>query len=350
VLQTLLKPEIMCSLNRFTLITAILFTISSINADPGINPPWGIAADIEGNLFFPDLQHEGKGALWKLDKNGKLSLVASDFKATNVVTDKFGNIYSSHGEKEQYFIKFKPSGKQDTLVHKKNAHDFFGRNCTITKDGKIVFGMENRLWTLDEFGNKIQLSDYQFSQNKVIFSDKDGAVFATDIKKGNGSIIKIDAKGKSKVVAQNLISNNTGSNSGSQDFLLGMGKDESGALYIAETSGKQILKIEEGKEPATFYKSENEWIPTGITFREGVAYILECHESQQTGPKITVIQNGAAPKTLFNYPNYFKEALKGMQVSGTNPNLLWLAYLAVPFFLASLIFFITKSFHSLGVF
>ncbi|MEZ4981151.1 MAG: hypothetical protein R2769_06095 [Saprospiraceae bacterium] len=299
----------MCSLNRFVLFAAFLLTFSGINADPGINPPWGIAADIEGNLFFPDLQHEGKGALWKLDKHGKLSLIASDFKATNVVTDKFGNIYSSHGEDEQYFIKFKPSGKQDTLVHKRDAHEFFGRNCTITKDGKIVFGMENRLWTLDDFGNKVPLSDYHFSQNKVIFSDKDGSVFATDIKKGNGSIIKIDSKGKSEVVAQNLISKNNSTIKHSEDLLLGMGKDEFGALYVAETSGKQILKIEEGKEPSTFYKSENEWIPTGITFREGVAYILECHESQQTGPKITVIQNGASPKTLFSFPDYFKEAL-----------------------------------------
>ncbi|MCB0661648.1 MAG: hypothetical protein KDC24_02820 [Saprospiraceae bacterium] len=327
---------------------AFLFSSQSLFA---VHPPWGIATDIEGNIYFPDLTHHSRGALWKIDKKGKLILLEEDFHAHNVVTDKFGNVYSSHGEADQYFIRFSPKGKKDTLVHKDNFNDFFGGNCTITKDGKIVFGIENKIWTLDNQGNRVPYTDFEFSWNQALFADEEGNLFATDIKRHNGSIVKIPKNGKPEIVAENLISSKPEERNLHNDVLLGMGKDEAGELYVAETAGKQILKVKAGEKPSTFYKSEDEWTPTAITFRDGVAYILESHESNAKGPKITIIQNGKKPKTLFDFPNYFKDAWTQMQSQSYQlRNSFWVGMFLLPLLLASLIFMITKSIHRAGIY
>jgi hypothetical protein len=315
------------------------------------HPPWGIATDIEGNIYFPDLLHHERGALWKIDKEGELTLMEEDFHAHNVVTDKFGNIYTSHGEEDHYFIRFSPKGKKDTLVRKDNYKEFNGGNCTITKDGKIIFGTENKLWTLDRNGDRIPFSDFEFSWNQALFADEEGNVFATDIKRENGSIIKIPKNGKAEIVAKNLISSKPEQRDLHNDILLGMGKDEAGELYVAETAGKQILKVKSGEKPTTFYKSEKDWTPTAITFRDGIAYILESHDGMKEGPKITVIQEGKSPKTLFSFPTYFKDALARMETQSYQlRNSFWAGMLILPLLLASLIFMITKSIHRAGIY
>lgn len=315
------------------------------------HPPCGIATDIEGNIYFPDHLHHSKGALWKIDKEGNLTMMEEDFHAHNVVTDKFGNVYTSNGSMDQYFIRFSPKGKKDTLVHKKDQKQFYSGNCTITKDGKIVFGIENKIWTLNEKGERIPYSDFEFTRNQALFADEEGNVFATDLQRGNGSIVKIPRNGKAEIVAQNLISTKPGNGHPNQDELLGMGKDEAGELYVAETAGKQILKVKSGEKPSTFYRSEKDWTPTAITFRDGVAYILESHDNMKEGPKITVIQQGKKPKTLFNFPTYFKDALAQLQAQPYQfRNSFWLGMFILPLLLATLIFMITKSIHRAGIY
>ena len=58
------------------------------------------------------------------------------------------------------------------------------------------------------------------------------------------------------------------------DVLLGITTDGSGGVYVCETAGERVVKIDDGKEE-TWYTGKKGCYPTGLTFKEGVAYILE---------------------------------------------------------------------------
>jgi hypothetical protein len=87
--------------------------------------------------------------------------------------------------------------------------------------------------------------------------------------------------------------------------LLGITKGCDGKMYIAETAGRRIVKIEEDRSTSTFYRSQEGWSPTGIDFFAGDAYILEFHKNHsEAGPRIVKVDESGKITELFNYNTY----------------------------------------------
>ncbi|KAA3622753.1 MAG: hypothetical protein DWP94_07555 [Flavobacterium sp.] len=271
------------------------------------HPAWGLVIDADENIYFADIFHNGRGSIWKLHKNGKLELLLSDFHSHNVCLDSTGALVAAHGEGHNTLVRVVGNTVTDTLYTSWNYEEFNGGNCTYTNNGDIIFGISNYLWKITPEGRKSKLSDFKFEWNQTVFSDESGNVYAPDIGRDNGAVIKIDKNGAGSVIATNLISKLARKYDKHNDVLLGIGKDDKGWLYIAETAGKRIIKFNEEGVSETFYVSDGNWFPNGITFKNGAAYILEVKmDNGYEGPQIIKLSENGSKEVLFNYDNYIK--------------------------------------------
>jgi len=267
------------------------------------HPPWGIAVDKAGNIYFTDIQHNGMGTLWKFTKGGDLIALRKNFHAHNVSLDKDGNLYSSHGEGNHCMIRISPSGKTDTLVNTENLNKFFGGNATVSPNGQVYFGIKKHIWLYNRNGTRHKVNKEPFGWNQAVMVDEDENVYAPDIGKGNGQLVKFSPTGKTTVLAENLITELDRPRDEHNDVLLGMAKDSKGFFYVCETAGKRIVKIGDNKQTETFYTSEQGWTPSAICFKNGTTYILEWGGISK-GPQIITISANGTKKMIFNYEDY----------------------------------------------
>ena len=270
------------------------------------HPAWGIVIDDEENIYFADIFHNGRGSVWKLYKDGKLELLLSDFHAHNVSLDTEGNLVTAHGEGHHTMVRMLGNKVSDTLYTSRSFEEFNGGNCTYALNGDIIFGISNHLWRIDNNGVKSKLSEFRFEWNQTVYSDTEGNYYAPDIGRDNGAVIKIDPDGNAQVIATDLIAKlGYREYDPTQDVLLGIGKDEQGWMYIAETAGKRIIRFSEEGEKETFYRSEGDWFPCGITFHNGAAYILESKmDNGYEGPRITKLLKDGTYEIIFNYDTH----------------------------------------------
>ena len=289
---------------KFVIILGLLLLGLSGKA----HPAWGIVVDEHRNIYFADIQHHDRGAVWKLSPAGELTLLLTDFHAHNVSLDAAGLLVTAHGEENHTMIRLNTNDVRDTLIHHLDHNTFFGGNCTFSPDGKILFGIGHHFWYIDERGSKQKLSDHYFAWNQTIYADIDGYVYGADIGTGNGTLIEIAPDGTSTVLAENLITLTNGSFDPHRDVLLGITKDDRGFLYIAETGGARIVKIIDKNRTETFYSSEPGWIPTGINFHDGDAYILEFGTDGRQGPRIIKINRSGKISVLFDFEEYQKQS------------------------------------------
>ena len=273
------------------LVIATLITFKS-----EAHPPWGIVVDSTGNIYFADIFHNGRGSLWKLDSEGNIKLIAGDFHAHNVSLDQNGNLVSAHGENTYTMIAFR-EGIKDTLIHTTDFKKFNGGTSTYA-NGTIYFGIEHYIWKINEEGKREKLSDHYFEWNQLLYADGEGNVYAPDIGK-NGDLIKIDPNGNATVIATDLISQLDRPKDKHNDILLGIGKDAERNVYICELAGQKIIKIDPDGNTSDFYKANDKWAPTAVTFQNKQAYILEIqgHDNLRV---IRLDENGVS-KVLFDY-------------------------------------------------
>ena len=324
------------------LLIVLLFSLLASNVQA--HPAWGIAVDKQGNVYFADIFHNGRGSLWKLHNDGTLELLLSDFHAHNVTLDVDGNPVSAHGEEHHTMVRLAGSEVLDTLYTTTDIHEFFGGNCTFTKNGDILFGINKQIWRIDDLGELSSVSDHVFEWNQAMYSDGDGNIYAPDIGRDNGAVIKIDPEGNASVIATELITTTNGEFDPHQDVLLGIAKDDEGWLYIAETAGKRIVKFSEAGKKETYYTSEGDWFPCGITFHQGAAYILESKmDNGYEGPQITRVTSNGISEVIFNYDSYLanKTLVKEENKEDDNEtlNLFWISFGLVLIVLMALVIY-----------
>ena len=269
------------------------------------HPPWGISVDAQGNIYFADIFHNGRGSVWKLNSDEKLELLLSDFHAHNVSLDASGNLITGHGEGTHTMVRVNRDGGLDTLHHSTDHKAFFGGNCTYSQAGEILFGMEKHLWRIGTNGEREKLSDHLFEWNQVIYADALGYYYGTEIGEGNGRVVRIDQSGNATIIASNLISKVDRPFDKHFDVLLGMTRAPNGNIYVAETAGQRIVEINETQRTETFYRSDGDWFPSAICFNGEDAYILEFKtKNGAAGPRIIKFNSSGERTQIFDYDSY----------------------------------------------
>ncbi|MEZ4892511.1 MAG: hypothetical protein R3A50_13850 [Saprospiraceae bacterium] len=267
------------------------------------HPAWGIAIDKDRNIFFADIMHNGRGTVWKLTSEGELVKIFGDFHAHNVSIDAEGNLITAHGEDHHTLLRVSKDGAIDTLFHTLDFHEFFGGNCSYTPRGEIIFGIDKYIWRINAQGKKVKVGDYAIEWNQSVFGDEEGNYYGPNIGTGKSQLIKIDANGKASILAENLIAKHPFDPH--SEVLLGMSKGPDGHLYIAEVAGQRIIKVLDNQQTETYYKADGDWVPTGLCFFEGEAYILEFKsKGRDEGPRITKMDEAGKDTVIFNYDTY----------------------------------------------
>ena len=278
---------------------AFLILLTAISIPALAHPSYGIVVDKYRNIYFTDITHKGRGSVWKLHNDGKLELLLEDFHAHNISIDAEGNIYTSHGEGTHEMVKIS-SGEKETIYETRDEQKYFGGN-SIYNNGRLLFGISHYIWQIVE-GKKSKLSDHYLEWNQSIYADEEGIVYATDKALNNGSIIRIDLNGNSSVIASDLITKLDRPVDKHNDVLLGITKGCDGFIYVAESAGKRVAKINKDGSNETFYAPKDGWSPVGLDFFSGDAYILEYNLDNNKGPRITKIKEDGSAEILFEYP------------------------------------------------
>jgi len=270
------------------------------------HPSWGIVVDKNRTIYFADIIHNGRGSVWKLSYDGKLELLLEDFHAHNVSLDKDFNLVTAHGEMDEHtMVRINFDGSIDTLFHANNYKLFNAGCCTYTQKNEIIFSAEHFLWRLTANGEREKISDHYFEWNQTVYADNRGNYLAPDIGDGMGKLIQIDSNGLARVVASDLITKSNRPYDKHADVLMGITRGCDNQIYIAELAGHRIIKIAEDGTAQTFYTSSGDWVPTGIDFFAGEAYILEYKEKNGiAGPRIIKVDELGYESELFNFDDY----------------------------------------------
>ncbi len=288
-------------MKRIIFISIFFIAAQQLNA----HPAWGIAVDKKRNIYFADIAHNERGSVWKLSNEGKLELLLADFHAHNVSLDADDNLVTAHGEGDHTLVRIGKDSNLDTLYRKLNWDEFFGGNCTYSKNGNIYFVINHYVWKIDPQGILSKHNERRLEWTQTIYVDDDENVYIPEIGECSGYLYKFYPDGKVELLAIDLISNLLRPRMKHMEVLLGITKGCDDNIYIAETAGQRIIKILENGHTETFYKASNGWTPVGIDFFAGDAYILEYRGfSRSKGPRITKITESGEKSVIFNYSEY----------------------------------------------
>lgn len=264
------------------------------------HPSWGIEVDRSRNIYFADLTHNGVGTI---TNKGRLIPLLRNFHAHNVNLDKDGNPVAAHGgEPWQRLVRIK-NGKPETIVSVDDWQKFFGGNAAYSKRGNIFFGTK-QIWQYRK-GKTTAFNSHKFEWIQSLYVDDEEFAYAVDKGINNGTLYRLSKNGAAEILATGLISKLEKPVDIHDVALLGITKGCDGQMYVTESVGRRVIKINYDKTSETFYESEGDWFPTGVDFFSGDAYILE-YKSRGTnrGPRITKIDESGKKTEVFNYDTY----------------------------------------------
>jgi len=278
-------------------------------------PSWGLAINEDGNIYFLDINHEN-GTLWKVDPEGKLYEVFSDYYAHDIEIDDKGNLYIAEnlwvdgvldGESINNLIKISSKEKIDTLISTNDSDKFNGSDIAIGPNQEVYFVNNNRVYKYGRDKSKLILN-HQFKDVKSITADKSGILWIADNGINNGTLYRLAPDGKLQKYIDQLMPEDASyplSNDEENQFIAGITFDEEGSVYISENVGCRIIKIDLNKEKTIFYQSPALWSPMNVVFHRGEAYILEIgfNNSKYKGPRIVKKNNSGGTQRLINSQN-----------------------------------------------
>ena len=270
-----------------TLISMVLCVLlgTSASAHPGS----GIVVDKEGQVFFTDT---GQG-VWKIDRQGNLTrLPASLFHWMAI--DEVGYFAESQKNFGEWFERVTPQSSKPALIM---SSDF---PLTINRDGNLYYAdtrpRSARIVRRTPDGKESVLAaDEAFKGIAGIAASPDGSLYITDA----NAIRKIMMDGK---VTQSAgpeiigIGKNRAINPPLEteaSYCRGLVVDSQGAVYVAATGSRRVIKITPGGDVSTILQAPGSWSPTGVAVFGGEVYVLEW---QDAPPSLLETRNAWIPR------------------------------------------------------
>lgn len=332
-------------MRRFAFATtlAAFAACAALATDALAHPPWGIAADPAGRVYFTSLE-----TVWKVDERGRLSVlrpgvagrhtheltlgedgnlygedltyepagarwITAVWKAapsgeltyllaptdrpplgTSIWRDRDGNAYSAQWATpgtEFQLVRRSPSGQLTLLMGDRRAFERW-RQVNVYNVGGTAFGPDGALYFTD--------------RTSVFRLGRDGAVstFARDAAAA--------ARGGATSGAEAPESLRVGGDE--HGSLLGLAVDAQGNVYAADAGGGRVLKITPGGAVSVAHASERGWQPTGVACAGASLYVLEfgvAASGANTPPRVLKLAPGARPTVLASVAGGAEDAAQG---------------------------------------
>jgi streptogramin lyase len=238
------------------------------------HPGSGIVVDQLGNVFFTDT---GKG-VWRIDRQGKLTYMPAS-KFHWMAMDTAGYFAASEKSFGEYFERVTGQNSKPTLVM---CSDF---PIVVNKDGNIYYAntrhKEAKIIRRTPTGKESTLaSDKVFEFVNGITAAPDGSIYVTESSTPDANTIrKITMDGKMSIIAtfvgkmhKDLPLETVPS------YCRGLIVDSAGAIYVAATGSRSVLKVTPAGDIKTILVETSPWTPTGVAIFRGEIYVLEWHD------------------------------------------------------------------------
>jgi sugar lactone lactonase YvrE len=310
-------------MRRFAVVTVLTAVAAcfALAARADAHPPWGIAADGQGRVYFSALE-----TVWKIDERGRLSVFrpgVSGRHTHELTLGEDGNIYGEDltyepsGERWITAVwKATPSGDVSYLLAPTDSPP---RGTSIWRDRE---GNTYSVQSEDPAKGFTLLKRSPAGQVSLLLGDRaafergrqvilynlagtafgpDGALYFTN----RTDIFKAERDGTIKTLARGVAGAATPNQpkAGHDDHggLLGLAVDAQGFVYAADIANRRVLKVTPDGKVSTVHTSEGTWMPTGVACAGGNIYVLEfgtTPSGTNTPPRVLKLTPGGRPSVL----------------------------------------------------
>jgi sugar lactone lactonase YvrE len=269
-------------LNRLhpSLVIVILLQVFLFSEKAFAHEGWGIVVDRLGQIYFSDIP---TNTIWKLNRDGKLEIAASNQHSHALIQGADKHIYGSHENgsvwkitSDGLFSEILPPSPDFPL----NLHCFiidgngniYSMNAKSVQSGKVMLLKRSPEGKITHVAGSVR-GFRDGLGNEAHLMGIDGMAWSPD-----SSLYITDGPYVRKVTIDGSVSTIGGKKLTSERWgedLMGLTTTSFGDLFLADYSSCRILKISnEGKEE-TILKSGGIWSPTGITVVGKELYVLE---------------------------------------------------------------------------
>jgi len=245
------------------------------------HPSSGIVVDIQGNVFFSDLTR----GLLRVDPQGKVTTISKE-GGHWLALDTSGSFSIVEFDKSphwpRWFKRRTPAGQRPALITDG------GSPLVVAPDGNIYYVCDDErmipaghlLARLTPDGKESLVTPglYRISEElggiKGVATGPDGSFFLSYPK----AVLRVTRDGSFTTLLNPVVAPDCDKHPpSSQDApsLRGLVVDPHGAVYVAATGCRCVLKITPKAKVATVLKAENPWAPCGVALHGEDLYVLE---------------------------------------------------------------------------
>lgn len=284
-------------MRRFAVVTALTaaFAFAALATDALAHPPWGIAADVRGRVYFSALE-----TVWKIDESGRLSVFrpgVSGRHTHELTLDDEGNLYGEdltyQPAGERWITaawKMTPSGEFSYLLAPTDSpprgtsiwRDHDGNTYSVqSEDPARDLSLLKRSPTgqVDVLlGSPVSA---ERGKQTILYNvggtafGPEGALYFTN----RADIFKAARDGKVETLARRVAgaasTSQTKATHEHDGGLLGIAVDARGFVYAADIGNRRVLKLTPEGAVSVAYASEGNWMPTGVACAGESVYVLE---------------------------------------------------------------------------
>jgi sugar lactone lactonase YvrE len=310
-----------------TLLVAALSLAAPLAGRAAAHPPWGIAVDHRGRVYFADIDHGNH--IWRIEAPGELTSVVSGRHSHDLHLDRTGNLFVAHvasipdgARWESRLLKVEPSGSSSvTIPPTTDRKRFWGNAFTLDHDGNVYFGYTNNPRAGEAADESLLLRWGPDGRVAVLAGStrghRDGigrlAQFAAvnGLAWGPGGVLyvadheavrKVTRDGAVTTLARDLVARaHAVEPSGGSDHLFGLAVAADGTVYVADPGSRRIVRITPEGRAATAAMSEPPWAPTGVAVAGDDLYLLEVGYSRagaSLGPRVRKVSAGGKAAIL----------------------------------------------------
>lgn len=309
----------------------ILIAILAVAAIPGgradAHPPWGIAVDERGRVYFADIDHGNH--VWRIDAPGKLTSLVAGRHSHDLHLGRDGTLFVAHiayiprGDRyESRLLKIGPDGAMSEIIPPTTDRKrFWGNAFTLDGGGSVYFGYTNNPQAGEAEDESLLLNRGPDGRVAVLAGSKagdrdgkgeearfrainalawgpDGVLYVAD----EAAIRKVARDGTVTTLARDLVTKGPGLlPPGGAIHLFGLAVAADGTSYVADNGGRRIVKVTPDGRSSTVFRSEPPWAPTGVAMSGDDLYILEVgpgRTRQSMGLRVRKVSPGGKSEVL----------------------------------------------------